>query len=200
MRSSSDRTLLVHVPHSIVESLTRSFSNLLERLHHSQFLYLLASPSRFVPIAHYLPASLLLSLALTFAGLARWIAAGNEVRESRRVFYRMRAGPRLGAGTDEDETSAETPLDTPAGSPTHEKAGFVFLASGQRTIASVNVDANANARLVRPVWETVAIIVACHIVGALAFSIFARAPVDCATGGIEVSARMSGLNLAPSAY
>jgi hypothetical protein len=56
----------------LLESLTRCLNNLLERFHHSLFLYVLASPTRFVPISEYMiPFALLLAtLPLTAAALA----------------------------------------------------------------------------------------------------------------------------------
>lgn len=56
----------------VVELTLRSFSNLHERLHHSQFFYLLTSPWRYIPIAMYILVPVLLGAALTLQGLDLW--------------------------------------------------------------------------------------------------------------------------------
>ncbi|CBQ71473.1 related to Alpha-1,3-mannosyltransferase [Sporisorium reilianum SRZ2] len=58
----------------LIESFVRSMSNLLERLHHSQFFYLLLNPRRFVPIGTAILIPLFLSISLTISGLAQWFA------------------------------------------------------------------------------------------------------------------------------
>ncbi|WWD17002.1 hypothetical protein CI109_101438 [Kwoniella shandongensis] len=51
-----------------LESTSRSFNNLLERLHASYFFYLLPRPDWFIPVGHYLPAAVLLGASLTIGG------------------------------------------------------------------------------------------------------------------------------------
>ncbi|CAE6490373.1 unnamed protein product [Rhizoctonia solani] len=71
-----------HGPHGffvlgkIIESTTRTMNNLLERLHASFFFYLLTSAQSFVKIGGYLPAAVIMSVAMTFGGLALWVEAG----------------------------------------------------------------------------------------------------------------------------
>ncbi|CAE6465896.1 unnamed protein product, partial [Rhizoctonia solani] len=71
-----------HGPHGffvlgkIVESTTRTMNNLLERLHASFFFYLLTSAQSFVKIGGYLPAAVIMSIAMTLGGLALWVEAG----------------------------------------------------------------------------------------------------------------------------
>lgn len=60
----------------ITELTFRSFSNLIERLHHSQFFYLLPSPWFFVQIGVFIFVPLLLGAALTFSGLSVWVQLG----------------------------------------------------------------------------------------------------------------------------
>ncbi|CAE6483083.1 unnamed protein product [Rhizoctonia solani] len=71
-----------HGPHGffvlgkIIESTTRTMNNLLERLHASFFFYLLTSAQSFVKIGGYLPAAVIMSIAMTIGGLALWVEAG----------------------------------------------------------------------------------------------------------------------------
>ncbi|CEL51826.1 GPI transamidase component gaa1 OS=Schizosaccharomyces pombe (strain 972 / ATCC 24843) GN=gaa1 PE=3 SV=1 [Rhizoctonia solani AG-1 IB] len=71
-----------HGPHGffvlgkIVESTTRTMNNLLERLHASFFFYILTTAQSFVKIGGYLPAAVIMSVAMTFGGLALWVEAG----------------------------------------------------------------------------------------------------------------------------
>ncbi|GAC95073.1 hypothetical protein PHSY_002648 [Pseudozyma hubeiensis SY62] len=69
----------------LIESFVRSMSNLLERLHHSQFFYLLLNPRRFVPIGTTILIPLLLSIALTISGLALWFAEEKVSKQERET-------------------------------------------------------------------------------------------------------------------
>ncbi|KZV99283.1 Gaa1-domain-containing protein [Exidia glandulosa HHB12029] len=60
----------------LVESSLRTMNNLLERLHASFFLYLMAGPHAFLKIGHYLPCAIILSIAITLTGLGVWRQAG----------------------------------------------------------------------------------------------------------------------------
>jgi glycosylphosphatidylinositol transamidase len=51
-------------------------NNLLERLHASFFFYILTGAQSFVKIGGYLPAAVIMSIAMTFGGLALWVQAG----------------------------------------------------------------------------------------------------------------------------
>ena len=75
-------TLLVNSHNRIIESYVRSLSNLLERLHHSQFIYLLVSPRNFVPIGVVIFIPLLVAISMTFAGLSIWF---REEKVSTRL-------------------------------------------------------------------------------------------------------------------
>ncbi|KAF8609985.1 Gaa1-domain-containing protein [Ceratobasidium sp. AG-I] len=71
-----------HGPHGfyalgkIVESTTRTMNNLLERLHASFFFYIMTGAQSFVKIGGYLPAAVIMSIAMTLGGLALWVQAG----------------------------------------------------------------------------------------------------------------------------
>ncbi|KAG9126667.1 Glycosyl phosphatidyl inositol protein transamidase complex subunit [Ceratobasidium sp. 392] len=71
-----------HGPHGfyalgkVIESTTRTMNNLLERLHASFFFYILTGAQSFVKIGGYLPAAVIMSIAMTFGGLALWVKAG----------------------------------------------------------------------------------------------------------------------------
>ncbi len=113
----------------LIESFVRSMSNLLERLHHSQFFYLLLNPRRFVPIGTAILIPLFLSIALTIGGLALWFSEEKASRQERDAvlsslgqtlsqagdvqpevptlaWYRERLVERYVAGSEADEPSA----------------------------------------------------------------------------------------------
>ena len=69
----------------LIESFVRSMSNLLERLHHSQFFYLLLNPRRFVPIGTAILIPLFLSISLTISGLALWFAEEKVSKQQREA-------------------------------------------------------------------------------------------------------------------
>lgn len=72
----------------MLESQVKSYSNLIERLHHSQFFYLLSSPGKFVQLGIYLPIALLLSVALTLTGLSIWLSEGAMASKQQRDFVK----------------------------------------------------------------------------------------------------------------
>ncbi|KAL9939573.1 hypothetical protein V8E36_001390 [Tilletia maclaganii] len=66
-----------------VESTLRSFSNLVERLHHSQFFYLLTDPWHFVQLPTYIVVPVLLGIAITIYGLRAWRREGRLTQAGR---------------------------------------------------------------------------------------------------------------------
>ena len=75
-------------------------NNLLERLHASFFLFLVAAPDRFLKIGNYLPSILLISVAMMFGGLAAWSdARGTPIDEgsSKRRGHDQTSRPVLSA-------------------------------------------------------------------------------------------------------
>ncbi|WFD20616.1 dolichyl-P-Man:Man5GlcNAc2-PP-dolichol alpha-1,3-mannosyltransferase [Malassezia caprae] len=84
----------------VVEGTMISFSNLLERLHHSQFFYLLLSPWRFVQISVGTLVPLLLGAALTISGLVLWTQLARTRDATRDALRRTYTpGPWLAAPT-----------------------------------------------------------------------------------------------------
>ncbi|KAN0062434.1 dolichyl-P-Man:Man(5)GlcNAc(2)-PP-dolichol alpha-1,3-mannosyltransferase [Thecaphora frezii] len=78
----------------LLEAYIRSLSNLLERLHHSQFLYLLVSPRRFVPIGIAIVVPLLLAVAITVRGLEGWNRGVNNAEMRRKEWVDKHGGRR----------------------------------------------------------------------------------------------------------
>ncbi|SNX87964.1 related to Alpha-1,3-mannosyltransferase [Melanopsichium pennsylvanicum] len=89
----------------LIESFVRSMSNLLERLHHSQFLYLLLNPKRFVPIGTAILIPLFLSISLTISGLALWFRE-EKISKSERVAVLVSVEP---GHIDEGDVQPEAP-------------------------------------------------------------------------------------------
>ena len=67
---------IAHCEVRIMESTLRTTNNLLERLHASFFFYILTRPEHFLKIGHYLPSAVLISVAMMFGGLRKWVDAG----------------------------------------------------------------------------------------------------------------------------
>ncbi|EIN07262.1 Gaa1-domain-containing protein [Punctularia strigosozonata HHB-11173 SS5] len=74
-----------HAIGRIIESTLRTTNNLLERLHASFFFYILTGPGTFLKIGSYLPAVIIISVAIMFAGLRRWVDAPQLGAKSRPV-------------------------------------------------------------------------------------------------------------------
>ncbi|KAE8268117.1 hypothetical protein A4X09_0g4231 [Tilletia walkeri] len=67
----------------VVESTLRSFSNLVERLHHSQFFYLLADVWWFIQLPVYILIPVLLGVGLSTLGLRAWAREGKLAQGGR---------------------------------------------------------------------------------------------------------------------
>ncbi|WFD43550.1 dolichyl-P-Man:Man5GlcNAc2-PP-dolichol alpha-1,3-mannosyltransferase [Malassezia psittaci] len=131
----------------IVELTLRSFSNLHERLHHSQFFYLLLSPQMFVPLGMYLLVPLLLGAALTIAGLTLWNALG-----ARRDRLRRKLVERLVPNTD------QCVVETPTYDDLSRK-----LASGPADVRQIAL--RAHLELGRPVLDAIMYMIYAHLIG-----------------------------------
>lgn len=141
----------------IAELTYRSFSNLIERLHHSQFFYLLATPRRFVQIGIFIFVPLLLGAALTLAGVSTWVQLGD--RRDAQCDALRRA-----------YTKEEAVLHQPT------YAEFAGVCSDE--------DKRAEFRsLDRPVLSTLTVMGVAHVVSAVCLAMWTRAPTDCAAQG-----------------
>lgn len=64
--------------------MARAINNLIERLHASYFLYILPDPFTFLPVASYLPGTLLLAASSTIAGLRTWSGKSGDYAHTFR--------------------------------------------------------------------------------------------------------------------
>lgn len=133
----------------VTESTLRSFSNLVERLHHSQFFYLLLSPWRFVPIGVYILVPLGLGAVLTLAGLAIWHALGVRRDQLRRALF-DRVAPKSTAPEWEQPTYWELARRMESAPP-----------------AARAVALGAYNALARPTWPVLGCMAAAHAAGVL---------------------------------
>lgn len=168
-------------------------SNLLERLHHSQFFYLLTSPYRFIEVAKYLPVAALLSAALTITGISHWIDEGKaeSLRKTALVDV-VRAA--IEDERSDDVGGVQTAGDIFLQYPTSAQllSSFVSLLV-DRSVERGDLLGTAKLRstaalmqvLGRPVGAAVAAALSCHLIGAYAYYILTRASVDCAAEGLQ---------------
>lgn len=68
----------------VVESLTRSLNNLLEKLHQSFFFYLLLQSNRFVSIGTYLPSAMAVGAGFSIMAIYLWIKSGFEEKVEKQ--------------------------------------------------------------------------------------------------------------------
>lgn len=177
----------------IVEASMRSYSNLIERLHHSQFFYLLTSPERFVQLGVYLPIAILLSVAMTLTGIAKWMRQGRDAksRQEGLVEYICAVDGNSDAQQLEGDQS-----DLPLEDPRLLDLQLDLAISVVRSLGPDSKSARA-ARLVelldaldaqgRPVKLAMLVLAVCHAVGLVIFSVLASAKLRCAAEGVEVS-------------
>ncbi|WFD34686.1 dolichyl-P-Man:Man5GlcNAc2-PP-dolichol alpha-1,3-mannosyltransferase [Malassezia cuniculi] len=166
---------------SVTESLARTFSNLIERLHHSQFFYLLLSIERFVQIGVYLIIPLALGALLTITGLRIW--SRLAVRRDER-----RAALLDALVWQADDKLSSDGVRTVLGEPMSIRPTVAELERViQACVPEEAKDAarRAFARLGRPVWAAIACIVAAHVGGIALFAIAAHTPLFCAAAGAK---------------
>lgn len=172
-------------------------SNLLERLHHSQFFYLLTSPYRFIEVAKYLPVAAFLSVALTIVGIGIWI---DEGRRSHQRKVTLLEALRAAIDEEMDESNLihgkevihfnDVPLDSPTVAQLLSR--FISLLvdrSLQRgeLIGTNKLRSAATLMQVlgRPTLSASAVVLSCHFIGGYAYYIITRAPVNCAENGLD---------------
>lgn len=185
----------------MVESLTRSMSNLLERLHHSHFFYILTSPEHFVEVAKYLPVAILFCTALMIAGIVIWVQEGDaaqgrqeqlveiignsiheEEAEDEASDLHFNGGPRL-------ESNRDVPLRNPTVAQRTQSLIFVLV---QRSARRGDLVGSKKIRLLasllqsqsRPLSGALTISVLCHVIGIVVLQRFRNTPVDCARNGL----------------
>ena len=73
----------------------RTMNNLLERLHASFFFYVFSAPSRFLQLPDYLPPPIIISVAMSFGGMALYVWTGWERTKNEKAGteWRMRQRP-----------------------------------------------------------------------------------------------------------
>lgn len=75
----------------------RTMNNLLERLHASFFFYIFSAPSQFLQLPDYLPPPIIISIAMSFGGMALYVWTGWERTKNEKAGtlgeWRMRYRP-----------------------------------------------------------------------------------------------------------
>ncbi|EST06800.1 Glycosyltransferase, ALG3 [Kalmanozyma brasiliensis GHG001] len=146
----------------LIESFVRSMSNLLERLHHSKFFYLLLNPRRFVPIGTAILIPLFLSIALTIGGMALWFSEEEISRREREAVL---------SGLDQRlSKEADVPPEAPTMAWYREKAVGLHLAvvEGEDNVQG-RIDGNADrlGESMRPIATTLACVASTVLGGAV---------------------------------
>ncbi|PWN50280.1 ALG3-domain-containing protein [Violaceomyces palustris] len=136
----------------IVESYTRSMSNLLERLHHSQFFYLLVNPRRFAPLGMVILVPLMISIALTFIGLLEWHTEARRCAEDKAI-VKMQAMRNIGLSSDPQSGNSTVGARTK------------FMSSNQDFLKDLMLYQAGNQAASRPVLPAIGCIVTCQFVG-----------------------------------
>ncbi|CDR99101.1 related to Alpha-1,3-mannosyltransferase [Sporisorium scitamineum] len=144
----------------LTESFVRSMSNLLERLHHSQFFYLLLNPRRFVPIGTTILIPLFLSISLTISGLAPWFAQ-EKISKQQREDVLSSLGQVVGSQVD---VQPETP--TLSWYRDQLMSKYLALLDGEeQVVGKLDEHADALRESMRPVAATLACVGSAALVG-----------------------------------
>ncbi|MCO5589837.1 hypothetical protein L7F22_043806 [Adiantum nelumboides] len=186
-----------------VESVTRSMSNLLERLHHSHFFYILTSPERFIEVTKYLPVAIMFGVALLVAGIALWVAEGRDATKRQEELIALIQesiqeereddlvnGFANGNSSVIEQRDIDIKLKTPTVAQRTEalvsalvqrasQKGDLIGGSKIRTMSSL-LDIHG-----RPAGAAFGIVLLCHLIGATVLIRLTTAPIDCAQDGIE---------------
>lgn len=168
----------------MLEAMMRSFSNLLERLHHSQFFYLLTMPDKFVPLGVYLPVALLMSVASTLTGVAIWMQAGREAKQRKSDLVEWTAG-RMRPDESLSVYRVSPPqVDLPLEYPTHADLQVdlaeIVINSGldgekaRSKLQALLISLDAHSR---PVASALLAMGVCHSAGAIVFGLLLRVSI-----------------------
>lgn len=186
-------------------------SNLLERLHHSQFFYLLTSPFLFIELAKYLPITVLLSAALFILGIAIWLDEGRIAfgRKSDVLDAFRSALSEVEEGEEGNSDAIKIMADTTSGSshavPLKDPTSAQLLSSligllVDRSLKKGELLGSSKLRSIAPVMHlldrptksALGLIASFHAIGCYAYYILNRTPVDCGRDGV---ARCQSLRL-----
>jgi hypothetical protein len=173
----------------MLEAMMRSFSNLLERLHHSQFFYLLTMPDKFVPLGVYLPVALLMSLASTLLGITIWMQAGREAKQRKSDLIEWTAGRMRPVEVQSPIGIWPPQVDLPLEYPTHADLqvdlAHIVISSGlegekaRSKLHELLVSLDAQSR---PVASALLAMGASHTAGAVIFGLLLRVSTGCERG------------------
>lgn len=193
----------------IIEATMRSFSNLLERLHHSQFFYLLSSPEKFVQLGIYLPVALLLSIAMTLTGISKWMQEGSRAQERKIGFVDLVTN----SGRDADEPlpmrSSSLRPDIALDNPTHLdlEMDLAVLVQQNEALVSTREKQQELLKLVtlleaqgRPVVSALGLMGVTHFIGLMLFTLVSQAPLDCAADGLETCGALAKIAVASGVF
>lgn len=172
----------------IVEATMRSFSNLLERLHHSQFFYLLTSPEKFVQLGVYLPVAILLSIAMTLGGISIWMREGQRAEQRKTAFVRLVQSELARHDTSESSKRADVPLETPTHTDLEMDLAVAVSAQGLSTRESSQqlwTLFDTLAAQNRPTARALGLLLACQVLGLGAALVVHMTPLDCAADGLQ---------------
>lgn len=184
-------------------------SNLLERLHHSHYFYLLTSPHRFIEVGKYLPVAILFSAALVILGICIWKDEGKQaIMRQTMLINAIKAA----IAEEEEEYMEDDTIDfksdsiiaklEPTGTYNDVTLGLPTSAQLSSALTSLLVNrslkrgdllGSTKMRTIAPLMHlqgrstasALRIVVSAHLVGVYAYYIINRAPVDCAKHGLE---------------
>lgn len=189
------------------ESMTRSFSNLLERLHHSQFFYLVTSTQLFIEVAKCIAVAVLLGAAMTITGISIWLDEGQKAQQRRialvelahEVAHEEKVDPFNGGNVhekpnllrEEEEDEDDVPLEQPT---TSQFLTDLIASSILGAIRRGQVLSSSRTKALtelldiqgRPLPGTLAVVGCCHLAGAACFWLSSSAPIDCASQGLTL--------------
>lgn len=158
----------------VVESLTRSLNNLLEKLHQSFFFYLLLQNNRFVSIGTYLPSAMAIGAGFTVMAIYLWIKSGYEERYEADNLTGKPLAREVETIDQIQEASRPSNMESP------EPA----------SIRGRSIDKKQVWRSIdRPIVIPVALVVLLYLASAVSVALFVTAPND------RLIARVGSLSL-----
>lgn len=178
----------------ILESQVTSYSNLIERLHHSQFFYLLTDPWNFVQLGIYLPASLLISIALTLTGISVWLAEGRLARQRQELLVELLT---IEDDRETGEDGGDVPLEDPPLVDLQMQLAASIAKGAQSSKSEVQTKLISQMQQLslqgRPIVAALRIVGLCHLAGCAWSLVLQRLPVeDVLQEGLLVSGRKRG--------
>lgn len=159
----------------VVESLTRSLNNLLEKLHQSFFFYLLLQNNRFVSIGTYLPSAMAVGAGFSIMAIYLWIKSGFEEKNEK---------PEQQTPSTERDAGTQDPIEKALANPNVQTSDLLKTSSDGGVVSK---DKKVWTSVDRPLLVPIILVAGLYLTSLLPLALLVIAPNE------QIVARMGSI-------